>query len=283
MILIESQIVAVQAEVNVETSVAVIVGDRCVREGSLRRRCKLEGIALERKFAVALIQKKQGPVAANDQQDPEVRCSQSRRTERTRYCPARRLRIFPLRLQRFRRPDCDRADWAVPPAGRRRNRRIHRCRNHQRPRRCCRKHRCQMRHPSRCASSRRCEAFAVVYDSVSAESLRRDVDERPGHLQCQIVSSSLPISELSKLASASRDQSTVPRSNPLLTSLIVTLPTMSYRISMRTESGAFAISSMPIDFELCGFNLRYLSQPSLEVADKSITSRNQSGANCLSE
>ncbi len=34
---------------------------------------------------------------------------------------------------------------------------------------------------------------------------------------------------------------------------------------------------MPIDFEFRSFNLRYLSQPGLEVANKAIPSRNQVG------
>src|ERR1700677_2873249 len=44
VILIEAQVVAVQAEVNIQTSVAIVVGQGRMGEGPLRRLRKLEGI-----------------------------------------------------------------------------------------------------------------------------------------------------------------------------------------------------------------------------------------------
>src|SRR5579862_5518598 len=65
MILIEAEIVAVEAEVDVEPSVTVVVRDGSVRERALRSVRKPKGIALELKFPVSLIEKKQRPRCAN--------------------------------------------------------------------------------------------------------------------------------------------------------------------------------------------------------------------------
>ena len=68
MILIEPQIVAIEAEINVEASVAVVVGDRCVGECSLRRPRELKGVPLDRERAVSLIEKEQRAPATHHQQ-----------------------------------------------------------------------------------------------------------------------------------------------------------------------------------------------------------------------
>src|SRR5262249_8370123 len=52
----------------IEATVTVVVSCSCVRECSLGRIEKLEGVPLERKRSVALIQKQQRPAAANHQQ-----------------------------------------------------------------------------------------------------------------------------------------------------------------------------------------------------------------------
>ena len=55
VILIQAQVVAVQAEVNIETSVAIVVGNSRMRKRSLRRVRKFEGIALNRERSVPFI------------------------------------------------------------------------------------------------------------------------------------------------------------------------------------------------------------------------------------
>ena len=57
VILIQSQIVAIQTKIDVEQSVSVIVGDGCVSEGSLWRMPELESIWLQLKFSLSVIQK----------------------------------------------------------------------------------------------------------------------------------------------------------------------------------------------------------------------------------
>ena len=47
MILVEADIIAVQAEINVQTSIAIVVSDGRVCESPLGRPRKLEGIAFE--------------------------------------------------------------------------------------------------------------------------------------------------------------------------------------------------------------------------------------------
>jgi len=59
VILIEAEVVAVETKIDVETTIVVIVGDGGVREGTLRRGCKFERVALQFKFAVALVEEKQ--------------------------------------------------------------------------------------------------------------------------------------------------------------------------------------------------------------------------------
>src|SRR3984957_9329139 len=68
VILVQAKIVAVEAEVDIETAVAIAVGQRCMRERSLGRSLELEGIALDQKRSVALIEEEQGAAAANHQQ-----------------------------------------------------------------------------------------------------------------------------------------------------------------------------------------------------------------------
>ena len=68
VILVEAEVVHIRAEVNIEASIAIVVGYGGVREGSLRRTCKPEGIALDGEGAVALIEEEQGTGAANDEQ-----------------------------------------------------------------------------------------------------------------------------------------------------------------------------------------------------------------------
>src|SRR5882724_5641383 len=67
MILIQSQVVAINAKINIQARVAIIVSDRRAGECALRRTRKLKRIAFERKFAVALIAKEQGAAPADDQ------------------------------------------------------------------------------------------------------------------------------------------------------------------------------------------------------------------------
>ena len=59
MILIEAEVVAIQAKINVEPAIAVIVGNRSVRECALWGFAKLKASRLQLEFAVALIQEKQ--------------------------------------------------------------------------------------------------------------------------------------------------------------------------------------------------------------------------------
>src|SRR5277367_4589218 len=66
VILVEAKIVGIEAEVDIETSVAIVVGYSRMRERSLGRTVKPESIALGREGAVALIQKEQGAASAND-------------------------------------------------------------------------------------------------------------------------------------------------------------------------------------------------------------------------
>jgi len=57
VILIEAEIIGIEAKINVKAAVVVVVGDGRVSEGSLRSLCEFESVGLELKFAVALIQK----------------------------------------------------------------------------------------------------------------------------------------------------------------------------------------------------------------------------------
>ena len=67
MVLVEPQVVAIQAEINIQTSVAVVVGDRRMGKRPLRRALELERVLLDRKRSIALIEKKQRTTTANDQ------------------------------------------------------------------------------------------------------------------------------------------------------------------------------------------------------------------------
>src|ERR1035438_3929032 len=66
MILVQSQIVAVHAEINIQQSVAIVIRHGGMCEGSLRSARELEGIAFDREFAVSLINKEQRASSAND-------------------------------------------------------------------------------------------------------------------------------------------------------------------------------------------------------------------------
>src|SRR5271156_1720143 len=55
-VLIRALVIDVEAEINVEPAVAVIVGGRRAREGSLRRNRELKRIRLEAELAAAMIQ-----------------------------------------------------------------------------------------------------------------------------------------------------------------------------------------------------------------------------------
>lgn len=56
----------VQQNLTAFSAVAVVVGDRCMRECSLRRLPALETAAVQREFPVALVEEGQRSAAAND-------------------------------------------------------------------------------------------------------------------------------------------------------------------------------------------------------------------------
>ena len=68
MVLVQSEVIAVQAKINVETAVAIVVGDGGMGESSLRRSRKFEGVAFQYKLPIALVQKEQRAAGAHDQQ-----------------------------------------------------------------------------------------------------------------------------------------------------------------------------------------------------------------------
>src|SRR5215469_4747006 len=68
VILVESQIVVVRAEIEVEASVPVVVGGGSVRERSRRRMSKPEGIRFEQEFSVSLVLKEKRATGADDQE-----------------------------------------------------------------------------------------------------------------------------------------------------------------------------------------------------------------------
>src|SRR4030095_2407697 len=61
-------IISIQTEVDVEPSVAIVIGHCCVCKGSSRRFCEGKCIGLPRKLAIALVQKKQWTGVAHHQQ-----------------------------------------------------------------------------------------------------------------------------------------------------------------------------------------------------------------------
>ena len=67
VILVQAQIVTIETEINIKQTVAIIIGDGGVCESSLRRTRELEGIALEQKLSLPLVQKKQGAAGADHQ------------------------------------------------------------------------------------------------------------------------------------------------------------------------------------------------------------------------
>ena len=68
MVLVQAEIIAVEAEINIETPVAIIVREGGLCESSLRRLVELESIALEGESSISLVQKEQRPAAANHQE-----------------------------------------------------------------------------------------------------------------------------------------------------------------------------------------------------------------------
>src|ERR1700751_2935674 len=68
VILVQSQVVAIHAEIDVQASVTVIVCDRSVRKCSFGRMRKLEGISLNRECAIPLIEEQQWAAAAYHQE-----------------------------------------------------------------------------------------------------------------------------------------------------------------------------------------------------------------------
>src|SRR5882724_2644574 len=68
VILVEAYIVAVQTEIDIESSIAVIVRRGSVRKGTLRGLDKLESITLALELSIPLIQEQKRPTAANHQQ-----------------------------------------------------------------------------------------------------------------------------------------------------------------------------------------------------------------------
>ena len=65
VVLIESDVVAVQTKVDIEASIAVVVGDGSVGECSLGLLHELEGVALEREPSISLVEKEQRPGCAD--------------------------------------------------------------------------------------------------------------------------------------------------------------------------------------------------------------------------
>ena len=67
VVLVQSQVVAIHAEIDIQASVAVVVGDRRMRECSFGRMRKLEGISLNRECAISLIEEQQWAAATYHQ------------------------------------------------------------------------------------------------------------------------------------------------------------------------------------------------------------------------
>ena len=68
MILIETDVVVVDAEVDVETSVPIVVRNCSLRKTPLRIARKLEGIAFDRILSLSLIKKEQRAAFGNNKQ-----------------------------------------------------------------------------------------------------------------------------------------------------------------------------------------------------------------------
>src|ERR1700676_4495811 len=95
VILVQTQVVGVEAKINIKTSIAVVVSRGSVRERSLRRPRKLEGIAFQRKLSVPLIQKEQRPAATNHQKILEpfvLKISEKRASRAIQHADSRLLR-----------------------------------------------------------------------------------------------------------------------------------------------------------------------------------------------
>src|SRR2546430_11508575 len=67
VILIEAHIITVQAKIDVQPTVAIVVSDRRVCESSLGRPHKLKGVAFECVPSVPLVHEKQRPAATDDE------------------------------------------------------------------------------------------------------------------------------------------------------------------------------------------------------------------------
>ncbi len=68
VILVEAEIVHIEAEVDIQAAVAVVVGNGGVGEGSLGRAREAEGVAPKRESAIALVDEEQGAGGAHDEQ-----------------------------------------------------------------------------------------------------------------------------------------------------------------------------------------------------------------------
>src|SRR5215469_3346904 len=68
VILIEARVVAVQAEIDVEASIPVVVGGGGVRERSRRRIGKPESIRFEQESSVSLVPEEKRAAATDDQE-----------------------------------------------------------------------------------------------------------------------------------------------------------------------------------------------------------------------
>ena len=66
VILVEAEVIAVEAEVDVQTAITVVVGECGVGEGSLRGLRKLEGVGFSFEGAVALVEEEERAAAADD-------------------------------------------------------------------------------------------------------------------------------------------------------------------------------------------------------------------------
>src|SRR5262249_54970919 len=67
-ILISSLVIEIEAEINVEPAVTIVVGDGCAGERALRRIRELKGVWLVDELATTLIHEEQRPGSAHDDQ-----------------------------------------------------------------------------------------------------------------------------------------------------------------------------------------------------------------------
>src|SRR5260370_28232829 len=67
-ILVVALVISVEAEINVQPAVAIIVGNGRAGKSSLRRSCELEGVRLQTEFSQSLVAEKQRATGPNDDQ-----------------------------------------------------------------------------------------------------------------------------------------------------------------------------------------------------------------------